>query len=159
MILAFPQTVHLCFPEPLSITSSEQETPKLQSPSVSQELQSSKDRSTHTSSCPSQLCDQTANDYGLIKFFIQPSAILPGCSRFMEYSSGWCHNQALLLDVLDPNHVIENLNLVKKALFFIPFWVMCTVKIQNAGLYLTPQHCRVMPSYFSEFLPRSWCRR
>lgn len=42
--------------------------------------------------------------------FIQPSAILPRCSRFMEYSSGWCHNQPLLLDVLNPNHVIGNLN-------------------------------------------------
>lgn len=101
MILTFPQTVHLCFPKPLSITSSEQEIPKLQFPSLSQELQSSEDRNTQVSS---QLCDQTVNNYDLIKLLYQTSAVLPRCSRFTEYSSGWCHNQALLLDILDPNH-------------------------------------------------------
>lgn len=73
----------------------------------------------------------------------------------MEYSGGWCNNQALLLDGLDPNHVVESLNLLKKALFLTPLWVMRTVKILNAGMYLTTQDYRVMPSYLSEFLPGS----
>lgn len=67
MILTFPQTVYLCFPEPFSISSSKQETPKLQCPSVNQEPQSSENRGMHSSSHHSQLCDQTVDNDDLIK--------------------------------------------------------------------------------------------
>lgn len=81
-IPTLPQTSHFCFLEPLSIPSSEEETPRVL-PSVIQELQSSEDRGTRASSCPSH------RQWTIMNWpssFIQPSANLLRCSRFTEYS-------------------------------------------------------------------------